>query len=70
VKNSKHHEMLRGFEMKFGRTNGVRQSLDGGWSVFSGVSPMASRNVSLDLRRKSAVVEQSGEDGAESVVEV
>lgn len=43
--------------MKFGRTNGVRQSLDGRWSVFSGISPMASRNCSVELerRRESAV---------------
>ena len=52
VKDSKHQEMLRGFEMKFGRT-GAKGSLDGRWSVFSGVSPMASRVGSVDLRRVS-----------------
>jgi hypothetical protein len=70
LKNSKHQEILRGFEMKFGRTSGARQSLDGRWSIFSGVSPMASRNGSLDLRRESVGVERrSGEDVRESGVE-
>lgn len=57
VKNFKHQEMLRQFEMKFGREG--RPSLDGRWSVFSGISPMASRNCSLDMgpaaRRGSAL---------------
>ena len=54
VKDSKHQEILRGFEMKFGRQG--RPSMDGRWSVFSGISPMASRNCSVDegaLRRGS-----------------
>lgn len=47
--------MLRQFEMKFGREG--RPSLDGRWSVFSGISPMASRNCSIDAgpRRGSAM---------------
>jgi len=58
--------MLSGFEMKFGRSVG-RGSLDGRWSVFSGVSPMASRCCSVDLRRESAggeaaVVESTAEE--------
>lgn len=49
VKDSKHQEMLRGFEIKFGRQG--RPSMDGRWSVFSGISPMASRNCSVDEGR-------------------
>jgi len=64
-------EMLKGFEMKFGRTgmgSGVRGSLDGGWSVWSGVSPMASRCASLDEgRRRSG--EERGEKEEVEVVE-
>jgi len=58
--------MLSGFEMKFGRSNGLapggRQSCDGRWSVFSGVSPMASRCCSVDLRRESVEEKVMGED--------
>ena len=51
--NSKHQEMLSGYEMKFGRQG--RPSMDGRWSVFSGVSPMASRNCSVDEGRGSGM---------------
>lgn len=78
VKNSKHQEMLRGFELKFGRQG--RPSMDGRWSVFSGISPMASRNCSVDegqLSTESALGElthsrqASRDEGhAETVAEV
>jgi hypothetical protein len=70
VKNSKHQEMLMGYEMKFGRQG--RPSMDGRWSVFSGVSPMASRNCSFDERRESGMgveVKREQEERVERVEE-
>lgn len=72
VKDSKHQEMLRGFEMRFGRQG--RPSMDGRWSVWSGVSPMASRCCSVDGGRRESGLALSrrasrSEETVESVAE-
>lgn len=68
VIDPKHNEMLSAFELKFGRQ--TRPSMDGRWSVFSGISPMASRNCSLDGgRRTSGVDGLSRQISREEVVE-
>ncbi len=49
-KGRNYREILGGFEMKFGETNGM---CDRTWSKSSGISPYGSRAGSLDVERRN-----------------